>query len=104
MFIIVLLLGELSKFSDFLQVRCQLAYVAFYYHIVNCGLSKSKIFSTNIVIKLAFGYTCWFGVSLSRMHFEHKEDSVRSVVFNAALDCNAKLKLALFYLIEAYWG
>ena len=50
------LLVELRKPSSFLCVYGQFVNITFRYHIVNNGFGDSKIFNTNILVKLAIAY------------------------------------------------
>ena len=96
----VWLLVELRKPSSFLCVRGQFVNITFRYHIVNNGFGDSKIFNTNILVKLAIAYMM-ICVSSSRQHFGHRENSARPVVFLCRCRLQCQLKLALHYLNEA---
>ena len=66
---------------------------------MNSGFGDSKIYSiTRISWQSLQLPTWWFGVSSSRLHFGHKEDSARPVVFlcRSRLQCPVKTCTTLF--------
>ena len=68
--------------------------VTFRYRIVNRGFGDSKIFKTNILVKLAIAYKMFW----CSLHFGHKKDSARPVVFlcRCRLQCPVTTCTTLF--------